>query len=255
MSKLNSRWHSERLGREVDVVRWGETGAPVLLFPTAAGDAEECERFLMIDTLAPMLEAGRIKIYSVDSVGGEAWTTRANTAVDAARIQNRFDAFIYHEVVPAIRTDCRSDDIEIVTAGASIGAFNALAAICRHPDVFSTAICMSGTYDLSKFKEGGERTRDYFESSPLHFVPHLEGPILDTLRERFVLFTHGRGRWEDPSQCWKAAEALGAKGIPNRVDPWDEQWDHDWPTWRNMLPKYLDELVPAPEAAGSDEEE
>jgi esterase/lipase superfamily enzyme len=39
------------------------------------------------------------------------------------------------------------------------------------------------------------------------------------------------------------AEALGAKGIPNRVVPWGAEWDHDWATWRRMLPLYLDELV------------
>jgi esterase/lipase superfamily enzyme len=36
---------------------------------------------------------------------------------------------------------------------------------------------------------------------------------------------------------------LGNKGIPNRVDSWGTEYDHDWSTWRQMLPKYLDELV------------
>ena len=40
------------------------------------------------------------------------------------------------------------------------------------------------------------------------------------------------------------AGVLGAKGIPNRVDPWGHDFDHDWPTWRRMLPGYLNDLVP-----------
>jgi esterase/lipase superfamily enzyme len=40
------------------------------------------------------------------------------------------------------------------------------------------------------------------------------------------------------------ARILGAKGIPNRVDPWGPEHDHDWTTWRAMLPRYLDELTP-----------
>ena len=36
---------------------------------------------------------------------------------------------------------------------------------------------------------------------------------------------------------------LGAKGIPNRVDDWGPEWDHQWPTWRRMLPQYLAELA------------
>jgi hypothetical protein len=39
------------------------------------------------------------------------------------------------------------------------------------------------------------------------------------------------------------ASTLGAQGIPNRVDPWGPDWHHDWPTWREMLPKYLGEWL------------
>ena len=35
-----------------------------------------------------------------------------------------------------------------------------------------------------------------------------------------------------------------SKGIPNRVDDWGPDYDHDWPTWWEMLPLYLDDLLP-----------
>jgi esterase/lipase superfamily enzyme len=35
--------------------------------------------------------------------------------------------------------------IGVITAGASIGAVNALAVLCRVPDAFTHAVCMSGT--------------------------------------------------------------------------------------------------------------
>ena len=41
----------------------------------------------------------------------------------------------------------------------------------------------------------------------------------------------------------RVAHVLGLRHVPNRVDLWGPQHDHDWPTWREMLPKYLDELV------------
>jgi esterase/lipase superfamily enzyme len=244
MSKETSRWRSSRLGnQEVTVVRWGEVGTPLLLFPTAAGDAEECERFHMIRVLAPQLEQQKIKIYSLDSIAGQEWIQGQQGPAHAAWVQNGFDAFVYHEVVPAIRTDCRAPDLEIVVAGASIGAYNALASICRHPDVFKQAICMSGTYDLWKKFGSGPEPPDWRACSPLDFVPDLSGPHLDRLRSRFVLLAHGKGKWESPQESWRVAHALGAKGIPNRVDEWGEEWNHDWPTWRDMLPKYVDELV------------
>jgi esterase/lipase superfamily enzyme len=30
--------------------------------------------------------------------------------------------------------------------------------------------------------------------------------------------------------------------VPNRVDSWGAA-EHDWETWRRMLPRYLDEVV------------
>jgi esterase/lipase superfamily enzyme len=36
---------------------------------------------------------------------------------------------------------------------------------------------------------------------------------------------------------------LGSRGVPNRVDLWGPHVNHDWPTWRDMLPKYLDALT------------
>ena len=67
--------------------------------------------------------------------------------------------------------------------------------------------------------------------------------MLAQLRSRFVVLATGQGRWEDEGETWKMAQVLGAKGIPNRVDLWSDQHDHDWPTWREMLPLYLDDLA------------
>jgi esterase/lipase superfamily enzyme len=130
----------------------------------------------------------------------------------------------------------------MIASGASIGAFNALAMVCRFPDVFSHAICMSGTYDLTRFLKG-PGSEDLYSASPLHFLPGLEGPHLDLLRSRFVVLASGEGRWEDIGESWRAAEVLGSKGVPNRVDPWGPEWDHVWDTWRVMLPRYLEEFT------------
>jgi esterase/lipase superfamily enzyme len=241
-AKESTRWYSQRVEREMHLVRWGHWGTPVLVFATAGGDAEEIERFLMIRALGPLLDAGRIKVFSVDSIAGRAWLEHQPPAY-CSRLQNAFDAAIYHEVVPAIRADCRDPGIEVISAGSSIGAFNAVASLCRHPDVFRLAIGMSGTYDLTRWLQG-EWHGDFYFGSPLHYLPGLgDGDQLSRLRQRFVLLPTGEGRWEAPGESWRMAQVLGAKGIPNRVDPWGSDYDHDWPTWRTMLPKYLDELA------------
>lgn len=235
-------WKTPRLPEPARVARWGHFGTPVLLFPTAGGDFEEIERFKMIQVLAPLLEAGRIKVYSIDSVNGKTWLEGTHSPEYCSRVQNLFDAFVYEEVVPHIRRDCNSPDIEIIAAGASIGAFNAVATICRHPDAFRLAIGMSGTFDLSKYLNG-RFNQDFYFSSPVHYLPGLpeDSAQLGRLRERFVLLPSGEGDYEDIGESWRLANALGARGIPNRVDPWGRDWHHNWITWREMLPRYLSE--------------
>lgn len=235
-------WHSPRLECDLTLARWGHWGQPVLLFPTAGGDAEEAERMLVIDVLRPLIDEGRIKVFSLDSIAGRAWADKKPTGYCIA-LQNRFDACVAEEVVPAIRADCQSPDVEIIVAGASIGAFNAMASLCRHPDLFKTAIALSGSYDMERLM-GFHGNEDFYFAAPLLFLPNLgEGPLLDKLRQRFALLAFGKGRWENPQDSWRMAEVLGGKGIPNRVDAWGEEWDHDWPTWRRMLPQYLDEFT------------
>ena len=241
--KHGMTWHSERLGREVSMARWGTYGTPFLIFPTAGGDAEEIERFHVVGTLKRAVEEGRIKIYSCDSVAGRAMLTHEGSPAHRMWIMNQFQEYVRHEVVPAIRMDCESDDIPIVVGGASIGAFQALVSVCRYPDVFTKALCMSGTYDLIRFLDAPP-THDYYVSSPLDFVPNLEGAHLDLLRQRFILLASGEGEAENIGQSWNVARVLGDKGVPNRVDSWGPEWKHDWPLWRNMVLAYLDELFP-----------
>ena len=238
---LKSRWHSHRLDTQVTLARWGTVGQPVLVLPTAGGDAEEIERFHLIRVLEPLLTAGKIKVYSCDSVAGRAWFGREGSPAHRMWMQDRFHRYVREEVVPAIRMDCRTDDIPIWTAGASIGAFHAAALVCRFPDVFHRALAMSGTYDLMRFIEVDHPTDDFRRASPLYFMPHLSGPHLDLLRKRYIHIATGEGRWESLQESWKLANALGARQVPNYVDSWGPTWHHDWETWRAMMPKYLGE--------------
>ena len=239
--KATERWYSPRLQQEVGLARWGHFGTPVLVFPTAGGDAEEIERNHLVGACWPLIEAGRVKLYSCDSVAGRAMVGSVGPPSYRMWLLNQFHDCVRHEVLPAIHTDLGGHQQLVVTAGASIGAFNALAVLCRYPDVVGAAIGMSGTYRVERFYDG-EFSDDLYFSSPVHFLPGLGGDQLDTLRQRFAILASGQGAWEDVGESWHAADVLGRKGVPNRVDAWGPEWPHEWPTWRSMLPQYLDEL-------------
>jgi esterase/lipase superfamily enzyme len=209
----------------------------VIVFPTAGG----IERMRVIDSLGDLIDAGRIKVYSCDSIAGYAMVRGDRSPRYRAALLDGFHHFVRDEMIPAIWADCSTPGADVIVTGASIGAFNALAVLCRFPDVVSHAIGMSGTYDVSQFI-GPDAGDALFFSTPLYFLPGLNGGILDQLRSRFAILASGEGRWEDIGHSWKLAGVMGEKGIPNRVDPWGTDYDHDWPTWRRMLPHYLNEL-------------
>jgi esterase/lipase superfamily enzyme len=240
--KTHQRWFSDRLQEEITLVRWGISGSPVLVFPSAGGDAEEIERFGLVGACGQLLAAGRIKLFSVDSVAGRAMVTKAGSIEHRTWLLSQFHECIRREVVPSIHADLGDQPLDVIAGGASIGAFNAVAVLCRYPDVFSAAIGMSGSYRIERFYDQAW-SQDLYFSAPLQFLPGLDGPQLDQLRQRYVVLASGEGAWEDVGESWQMASALGAKGIPNRVDNWGPQWAHDWHTWRRMLPQYLDELT------------
>jgi esterase/lipase superfamily enzyme len=240
--KAVERWFSDRLQDEITLVRWGTFGRPVLIFPSAGGDAEEIERNGLLDACGQLLADGKVKLYSVDSVAGQAMMTKAGSPEQRLSLLNQFHECIRREVVPAIHADLGGNAIDLITSGASIGAFNAVAVLCRYPDIFSAAIGMSGSYRIERFYDDAW-SQDLYSSSPLQFLAGLEGPQLDLLRQRYVVLASGDGAWEAVGESWNMASALGAKGIPNRVDNWGPEWAHDWQTWRAMLPQYLAELA------------
>ena len=234
-------WYSERLEQQFTVARWGHFGVPVLVFPTAGGDAQEIERNHLVSACAGLLEAGRVKIYSCDSVAGRALATATGSPEYRMWLLNQFHQAVRHELVPAIRADMGGSTQRIVTAGASIGAFNAVALLCRYPDAFEAAIGMSGTYRIRRFLED-RWSEDLYFASPIDFLPGLDGDDLGALRQRRVILASGEGAHEDIGESWALAEVLGSKGVPNRVDSWGPETIHDWPSWWRMLPQYLEEI-------------
>lgn len=225
--------------QDITLVRWGHYGRPLLVLPTAGGDAEEVERHHLIRHLQPFIDDGAVKVYSCDNVAGKAMTQGEGDVAYRTWLLNQFHQAVAAEVVPAMHAD--SAPMPVIVAGASIGAFNSVALVCRFPELFGAAIGMSGTYAIQRFLGG--YTDDLYFSSPQHFLPGLDGRLLAALRQRRVILASGQGAWEDLDESWRMADVLGAAGVPNRVDAWGAEWKHDWPTWWAMLPQYLGELL------------
>src|SRR4029453_6260395 len=100
--KAFERWESDRMQQPISLARWGHFGTPVLVFPTAGGDAEEIERNHLVTACSELLEAGRVKLYSCDSAAGRAMVSEHGSVEYRMWLFNQFHECIVHEVVPAI---------------------------------------------------------------------------------------------------------------------------------------------------------
>jgi len=236
-------WHSDRVGKEMTVARWGWYGTPVILFPTAAADCLDYERFLLIKVLTPMIEAGRIKVYSCESVTGDSWMDGDAKPWHKSWLQGRFDEYVEHELLPFIEEDCEGYR-GFVAAGASIGAYNAVNTAAKHPEWFSHVIAMSGTYDFDRWM-GGHRDENYYFNQPMYYLGGVpEGEQLEGIRRIQWTIATGSGRAEAPDESRRIAALLSRRGAPVDLQVWGADAHHDWPTWRTMLPLFLDRRLP-----------
>lgn len=233
------QWFSPALQKEMPIAVYGHYGFALLMIPTAAADFLEYERFELIHHLAPMIDAGKIKVFSVNSINTESWMNKGMEGAHKAIRQNQFNEYIFNEVVPFIQTHT-SPETPIVTTGASFGALHAMNVFLKRPDLFKGVIAMSGVYDLMEYTDGYYDEQVYF-NSPIHYMPNLtDHETLEKIRSGKMVIASGSGSHEDPEANRRFSGVLHSKSIPHDLEIWADDIHHDWPTWRKMLPYFID---------------
>lgn len=240
MNREIHQWYSPRLNKNMEIAVYGHYGFALLLLPTAAADYLEYERFQLISVLEPLINAGKIKVFSINSINSEAWLNNRMHPRHKAIRHQQFNGYVEEEVIPFIRTHT-SPNTPIITSGASLGALHAANLYFRRPDLLAGTIAMSGVYDLTAYTKGYYDEDVYF-NSPIHYLPNLEDThYLPRLRNaNHIHILTGSGDYEDPDASRSLSSILSSRGIPHELDVWGWDMRHDWPTWRAMLPYYIE---------------
>jgi esterase/lipase superfamily enzyme len=228
------------------ILAFGHYGRPLLVFPSQQADRYEWEHHGMVAALAPLLDAGRIKLYCVDSWDTGSWFDHGLPLDERAYRHGAFDDWLLHHVVPWIHADCLGPQ-PIGLAGTSFGAFHAANLALRRSDLFPLAVCLSGVYDVSRVGWGEPGDATYFHN-PEAYVANLHGEHLDWLRANVhLVLVAGGGRWEDSTGARASTERfasiLAGKGIRHDLDLWGADAAHDWPTWRDQIRHHLERLA------------
>lgn len=229
------------MGRRMHLWRYGTFGYPVLVLPSAAGMAHEWEAHGMVDVLADLIHAGRVKLFCSESNVAEAWTRKETDPAWRIGRHRAFEAYVTEELVPWIRADCRSDTIPLAVTGVSLGAFYAANFALKVPNVFRYALCMSGQYDIRRHTNGYD-SHDVYFNNPVAYVSNLNGAVLERIqRHTHLTLVCGQGKWEEGNieDTANMANLLASKNIPHWKDMWGKDVAHEWVWWRRQAHMHL----------------
>jgi esterase/lipase superfamily enzyme len=239
MRRDTTSWFSHNLGMEMPLVAYGSSGFPLLMFPTAAADYLEYERFLLVDVIKPFIEAGMLRAYSVNSVNKYSLLNKQASPQWKAELLTRYDRYVMEEVLPLIRNEC-GEGAKPLTTGASLGAFLAANCYFKHSDNFRGTIAMSGSYNIYNYLENYFDDNVYF-NNPMMYLKNLNDDFhLHNLQKAdSIVIVSGQGAFEAPERSRELSGVLHSKGIPHLLEMWGHDVKHDWEWWRKMLPFYL----------------
>ena len=242
MERRHIALHSPALAAELGVVAYGHYGRPLLAFPSQQGGCWDYENQGMIAAIAGLIDAGRVKVYCVDTIDGQTWHDTSLPLEERARRHGFYEDWIVNQVAPFIHADCGGTR-EIIVTGPSFGAFHAANATLKRGDLFPLAICQSGIYDVSVVGWGERGDAVYF-NNPADYIAQLGGEHLDWLRGQVsLLIICGQGQWEDTTGALESSKRLAGllaeKGLRHELDLWGHDVPHDWPSWRAQLAHHL----------------
>jgi esterase/lipase superfamily enzyme len=230
------RWYSPSLHQEMELLAYGHSGFPLVVFATSGGRFHEYEDRGMIHALADKIERGELQVFCVDSVDQSSWYNGWASPADKLHRQNAFDAYLVYEFTPFVKQ--RTTWPQMAATGCSFGGYHAMNYALRHPDIVTYAVSMCGAFDIPKRFLNGFYNQDAYFNSPLDYMPQLSDHwFLDHYRRNYYVLATGHG---DPlfDQSIRLSNDFRGKQIPHLLDVW-EGFGHDWPWWQRMAQKFF----------------
>ncbi len=237
---------SQALGRDMEWKRFGHAGRPVVLFPTSQGRFYQYEDTGTIEALAGFIDAGRIQVWTLDSIDSETFFSHDPNLAHRIGRHEAWFRYVREEALPQITAEARSGNagqvLKPIFGGCSMGAYHSSNFVFRFPELASGLIALSGVYSTRDFM-GDALEGDIYFNSPLDYLPQLaDEAVLDKLRSLRLIFCTGQGAWEKRAviETRQLEGVLRAKQIPAWVDYWGDDVSHDWPWWHRQIVYFMD---------------
>jgi esterase/lipase superfamily enzyme len=234
MHRVYHRWYSPALDRDMEMLVFGHTGAPVLVFPTSHGRFHEFEDRGMVAALAHQVEHGDIQLICVDSVNEESWYNFGAHPDLRMYREDQYQHYVLTEVLPLIRSE--NDNPFLMATGCSFGATAAAIFTFRNPGLIKRFIGLHGLYDLRSFFPS--YTEAVYFHNPVDFMANLDHEwSLAQLRTCDIIIASSSFD-ENVESNHRFSQILWEKGIWHATRIWDG-WHHDWPFWKEWINRYI----------------
>lgn len=234
MREEYKKWYSPNLSADFELLAFGESGIPVLLFPTSMGRYFENKDFKMLESIQWFIDEGKIKVYCIDSIDKISWYNKSIHPADRVHNHIKYDKMLIEEIAPLVEHE--TGHHKMITAGCSFGGYHAANFAFKYPWLISHLFSMSGVFDITGQLDGFYNNDVYF-NNPVDFLP--EDNHADLWNMKIVLGTSDRDICRYDNE--RLSNILNNKGINHWLDV-RHNADHDWPIWRQMLTEYLSKI-------------
>ena len=127
------------------MIAYGHYGRPVLVFASEQGRAWDFENNGMVGAVADLVDAGRVKLYCVDSADGHSWSNRTEPIEERARRHDDFERWILERSSPGSRATAAARARSSRSARAWGPTTRQTSSCARR--CLPVALCLSGNYD------------------------------------------------------------------------------------------------------------
>jgi len=236
MNREYHKWWSPRLGRDMELLVFGHSGVPAVVFPTSQGRFYEFEDRGMVGAIAHKIENGELQLYCLDSIDAESWYNRNVGPRWRIARHMQYESYVMDEVLPLVRL--KNHDSHLISLGCSFGGYHAVNFALKHPDIVAQCVSMSGAYDIHQFLDGYYDDDCYFNCPPDYLANMSDDWFLTRYRQMKIVLASGE--WDMClDQNVKLSNLLNAKAVGNWLDIWGDHTMHDWPYWLRMAEKYF----------------
>ncbi len=239
MKENYHKWFSLPLQREFEMLTFGHTGLPVIVFPTSGGRYYEAKDRGLIDSVSDLINSGSLMIFCPDSVNNESWYNYSAHPSERVKRHIDYENAVLLEVVEYAKHQTDSD--QVIVSGCSFGGYHAVNLAMKHPDLISGLFTMGGAFDIKRFIYGYYDDNCYFNNPP-DYLPNLhDNWYLSRIRRMKIILGTGDADFCLPENL-RLSEILKSKKVEHQLDV-RAFTGHDWQWWKKMFRDYMIRLI------------